>query len=45
MTHVIVFEEAQHFQLSKDALGRHQRLEHIGHLLQSDAFTIARIRN
>ena len=42
-TYVVVFKEAEHLQLPKDALGRHQRLEHIRHFLEGHAFAITRI--
>lgn len=42
-TYVLVLEEAQHFQLSEDALRGDERLEHIGQLLQRHSTTVARI--
>ena len=44
-TYVVVFKETQHLQLAEYSLGRHQRLEHVGHLLQSHALAVSRIRD
>lgn len=43
--HVVVFEEAQHPQLSEDPLAGDQVLEDVGHLLQSHFASVARIRH
>lgn len=44
-TYVLVLEETQHFQLSEDALRRHERLEYVGKLLERHSTSIARIRH
>ena len=38
-----MLEEAEHLELAKDPFRGNERLEHVGHLLESDAFAIARI--
>lgn len=40
-----MFEEAEHLELSEDALGGDERLEYVGQLLEGDAPAIARVRH
>lgn len=43
--YIVVFEEAEHPQLSEDPLTGHQVLEDIGHLLQGHLAAVAWIRD